>query len=100
MRQLQEQARIGNLKLVIESLPLETSAVTTAAPHLSSLSGVQFAVLLKELASDNHAFRYDCILQQTSRQKTVSPGFFLCFLWFPRCRITADLLRIGPLDDH
>jgi hypothetical protein len=56
--QLQEEARIGNLKRVIESLPLETSAVTTAAPHLSSLNGAQFAALLKELASDNHAFRY------------------------------------------
>lgn len=55
--ELQDQARIGKLKRVIESLPLETSAVTTAAPHLSSLSGAQFAALLKELASDNHAFR-------------------------------------------
>jgi len=55
--QMQEQARIGNLKRVIESLPLETSAVTTAAPHLNSLSSAQFATLLKELASDNHAFR-------------------------------------------
>lgn len=62
--QLQEEARIGNLKRVIESLPLETSAVTTAAPHLSSLTGSQFAALLKELASDNHAFRYgpSCLL--------------------------------------
>ena len=66
--QLQEEARIGNLKRVIESLPLETSAVTTAAPHLSSLTGYQFAALLKELASDNHAFRCSpCCFQDTNQ---------------------------------
>lgn len=54
---MQERIHLGNLKRLIESLPLEASAVTTAAPHLATLTGPQFAALLKELASDNHAYR-------------------------------------------
>jgi len=53
----EERIHLGNLKRLIESLPLEASAVTTAAPHLATLTGPQFAALLKELASDNHAYR-------------------------------------------
>ena len=47
------------LKRGIEMLPLETNALTSVAAHLGSLDAPGFAALLKELARDNHAFRYD-----------------------------------------
>ena len=49
---------IIELKRVIESLPLETSAVAAMAPRLEKLDAPQFSALLTELARDNHAFRF------------------------------------------
>ncbi len=53
----QERLHLGNLKRLMERLPLEASAVTTAAPHLATLTPLGGSALLKELASDNHAYR-------------------------------------------
>lgn len=49
---------VGELKRVIELLPLEASAVNAVAPRLAILDSQQFASLLTELARDNHAFRH------------------------------------------
>lgn len=47
-----------DMKRTVEALPLETNAVTSVAARLPSLDAPAFAVLLRELARDNHAFRH------------------------------------------
>lgn len=56
----QEAANPAELKRIIEGLPLETSAVAAVEWRLGQLDPPQFAALLTELASDNHAFR--CVI--------------------------------------
>lgn len=46
---------------IVDSLPLEMSAVSAAAPLLSRISPSQFASLMTELAQDSHAFRCSCL---------------------------------------
>ncbi len=50
-------ALVDELKRTIEALPLEMNAVSSVAPRLAALDAPSFAVLLKDLARDNHAFR-------------------------------------------
>ena len=52
-----DPAFVEDIKRSVVSLPLETNAVTSVAARLSSLDAPAFAMLLKELARDNHAFR-------------------------------------------
>ena len=61
------------LKRAIEILPLETNAVTSMAAHLGSLDTPAFTALLKELARDNHAFRYGAHLS-TPCEGATSPS--------------------------
>lgn len=51
-------AVVEELKRIVVALPLETNAVSSVASRLSSLHAPAFAMLLKELACDNHAFRH------------------------------------------
>lgn len=57
-------AFLEEMKRGIETLPLETNAVTSVGARLGALDAPAFAALLKELARDNHAFRYDIHLVQ------------------------------------
>ena len=50
-------ALVDELKRTIEALPLEMNAVSRVAPRLAALDAPSFAVLLKDLARENHAFR-------------------------------------------
>lgn len=60
LNQLQvNPAFLEEMKRGIEMLPLETNAVTSVGAHLGALDAPAFAALLKDLARDNHAFRYD-----------------------------------------
>lgn len=55
---------LEEMKRGIETLPLETNAVTSVGAHLGALDAPAFAALLKELARDNQAFRYNLHLIQ------------------------------------
>ena len=68
-----EGVSVTELKRVIEMLPLETSAVNAVAPRLAMLDPKQFAVLLTELARDNHAFRSTSISEHQ-----ILPSFAIC----------------------
>jgi hypothetical protein len=65
---------VAELKRVIEALPLEKNAVAIVAPRLVAFSPPDFCALLRELARDNHAFRWlsvclsaECLLWELAR---------------------------------
>ena len=71
-------AIVDELKRTIEALPLEMNAVSSVAPRLAALDAPSFAVLLKYLARDNHAFRSGHRLTRAARPASVCASMSSC----------------------